>query len=169
MTTPRKSVAVTGSSGYVGSTLLRHLEEYGAFDKLVAIDNRPLPFPVHNVFVYRRDVTESIQDALVDNNVSTLVHLAYVGRQGRNQERSMKSGIATWRRSRMFWSAASALGCNTSSISVPTRSTARGRITPYPSPSGHRCVRRPILHWGMTSCLPSRRFKSLPIRLAIPK
>ena len=84
MTTPRKSVAVTGSSGYVGSTLLRHLEEYGAFDKLVAIDNRPLPFPVHNVFVYRRDVTESIQDALLDNNVSTLVHLAYVGRQGRN-------------------------------------------------------------------------------------
>ena len=84
MTTPRKSVAVTGSSGYVGSTLLRHLEEYGAFDKLVAIDNRPLPFPVHNVYVYRRDITESFQDALVHNNVSTLVHLAHIGRRGRN-------------------------------------------------------------------------------------
>ena len=84
MTTPRKTVAVTGSSGYVGATLLRHLEEYGAFDKLVAIDNRPLPFPVHNVVVYRRDVTESIQHALADNNVSTLVHLAFIGRRGRN-------------------------------------------------------------------------------------
>ena len=85
MTTARKSIAVTGSSGYIGSTLLRHLEEYGAFETIVAIDNRPLPFPVHNLWVYRQDASEPIQDILTDKNVSTLVHLASISRQGRNQ------------------------------------------------------------------------------------
>ena len=85
MTEHRKVVAVTGASGYIGASLLRHLEEHGNVDKLVAIDNRPLPFPVHNIVAYRRDVTESIQDTLAGNNVSTLVHLAFISRRGRNR------------------------------------------------------------------------------------
>ena len=85
MTEPRKVIAVTGASGYIGAGLLRHLEEQGNSEKLVAIDNRPLPFPVHNIVAYRRDVTESIQDALADNDVSTLVHLAFISRRGRNR------------------------------------------------------------------------------------
>ena len=85
MTQQHKVVAVTGGSGYVGANLLRHLEENGNLDKLVAIDNRPLPFPVHNIVAYRQDVTESIANALADNNVSTVVHLAFDNRRGRNR------------------------------------------------------------------------------------
>ncbi len=85
MTTPGVSVAVTGASGYIGSCLLRHLEEKGEPQKLVAIDNRPLPFPFHNIAAYRRDVTEPIDDALLKHHVSTLVHLAFVSRRGRSR------------------------------------------------------------------------------------
>ncbi|PKB81361.1 MAG: hypothetical protein BZY88_06650 [SAR202 cluster bacterium Io17-Chloro-G9] len=85
MTQRRKVVAVTGASGYIGANLLRHLEEHGNLDKLVAIDNRPLPFPVHNIVAYRRDVTDSISDALADNSVSAMVHLAFNSQRGRNR------------------------------------------------------------------------------------
>ena len=85
MTTPPTAVAVTGASGYIGTSLLRQLEEKGAPDKLVAIDNRPLPFPIHNIAAYRRDVAQPIDDALLEHHVSTLVHLAFISRRGRNR------------------------------------------------------------------------------------
>jgi UDP-glucose 4-epimerase len=85
MTQQPKVVAVTGASGYIGATLLRHLEEAGGLDKLVAIDTRSLPFPVHNIVAYRMDVTQSISEILADNNVSTVVHLAFDSRRGRNR------------------------------------------------------------------------------------
>ena len=77
MTAPPKVVAVTGSSGYIGSCLLRHLEEYGNYDRLVAIDIRPLPFPVHNVAAYRRDVAQPVQDVFLNDGVEAVVHLAF--------------------------------------------------------------------------------------------
>ncbi|MCH7713030.1 MAG: NAD-dependent epimerase/dehydratase family protein [Chloroflexi bacterium] len=85
MTTPPAVVAVTGASGYIGTSLLRQLEEKGTLDKLVAIDNRPLPFPIHNIAAYRRNVTQPIDDALAKHHVSTLVHLAFISRRGRNR------------------------------------------------------------------------------------
>ena len=78
-------VAVTGASGYIGGCLLRHFEDYGDYDKLVAIDNRPLPFPVHNAAAYRLDVSEPIGDVLGDNGVTALVHLAFATNRSRNR------------------------------------------------------------------------------------
>ena len=75
---PAQTVAVTGASGYIGACLLRHLEEKEETNKLVAIDSRPLPFPLHNIAAYRRDVTQPIDDALLDHPVSTVVHLAFL-------------------------------------------------------------------------------------------
>ena len=85
MTTPPAAVAVTGASGYIGISLMRYLEEKGNLRKLVAIDNRPLPFPIHNIAAYRRDVTQPIDNALQEHQVSTLVHLAFINRRGRNR------------------------------------------------------------------------------------
>ena len=82
---PDMVVAVTGASGYIGTRLLRNLEEEGAQRKLVAIDTRPLPFPVHNITVHRQDVSESIEDILQRSRVTTLVHLAFISRRGRNR------------------------------------------------------------------------------------
>ncbi|PKB64568.1 MAG: hypothetical protein BZY80_02455 [SAR202 cluster bacterium Io17-Chloro-G2] len=85
MTTHPTAVAVTGASGYIGTSLLRQLEEKGSLDKLVAIDSQPLPFPIHNITAYRRNVTQPIDDALLEHHVSTLVHLAFISRRGRNR------------------------------------------------------------------------------------
>lgn len=79
-----KVVAVTGSSGYIGSRLLRQLEEE-SLEKLVAFDNRPPPFPIHNIAVYRQDVGRPIDAALRGNGVTTLVHLAFIRNQGRSR------------------------------------------------------------------------------------
>jgi len=57
-----KIVAVTGASGYIGSRLLRQLEEEN-LERLVAIDINPPPLPIHNVAVYRRDVGLTCEDA----------------------------------------------------------------------------------------------------------
>ena len=76
-TTPQKVVAVTGSSGHIGTKLLEHLEETPGLGKLVAFDVRPLGAPVHNIAAYRKDVAQSIQEELARHRVTTLVHLGF--------------------------------------------------------------------------------------------
>ena len=78
-------VAVTGAAGYVGRRLLKSLEEGGDQRKLVAYDTSPLTFPVHNVAAYRQDVAEPIEATLRRHRVTTLVHLAFNVRPGRNR------------------------------------------------------------------------------------
>ena len=80
-----KAVAITGASGYVGARLLRRLEDEEGIRKLVAIDTRPPAAPIHNMAVYRKDVTEPLDELLLQHRVSTLVHLAFVARRGRNR------------------------------------------------------------------------------------
>ena len=82
MTSQRRVVAVTGSSGHIGAKLLEHLEETPGLGKLVAFDTRPLQAPIHNIATFRRDVTMSIRNELVRMRVSTLVHLAFQWRAG---------------------------------------------------------------------------------------
>jgi UDP-glucose 4-epimerase len=85
MTEATKVVAVTGASGYIGARLLQYLGEEGEFEKLVAMDTRPLPLPVHDATVYSRDVIAPIDDALGHHQVTSLVHLAFISRQGRSR------------------------------------------------------------------------------------
>ena len=79
-----KIVAVTVASGYIGSRLLRQLEEEN-LERLVAIDINPPPLPIHNVAVYRQDVGLTFEDALRRSEVTTVVHLAFVQNRGRNR------------------------------------------------------------------------------------
>ena len=51
----------------------------------MAIDTQPPAAPIHNMAAYRKDVAEPIDEALLQHDVSTLVHLAFVARRGRNQ------------------------------------------------------------------------------------
>ena len=85
MQTNNRVVAITGAAGYVGTRLLHNLEEAGEQPKLVAIDTRPLAFPIHNVAAYRRDVMEPIDDALLQHRVTSLVQLVFIARRGRNR------------------------------------------------------------------------------------
>ncbi|MCH7841665.1 MAG: NAD-dependent epimerase/dehydratase family protein [Chloroflexi bacterium] len=79
-----KVVAVTGASGYVGAKLLERLEQEPGLRKLVAFDVNPLVVPVHNIAVYRKDVSQPIDDELNDQGATTLVHLAFNARRGAN-------------------------------------------------------------------------------------
>ena len=85
MQQPSKVIAITGAAGYIGSRLLQELEGNGEQRKLVAFDTRPLAFPIHNVAAYRHDVTEPIDDTLYGHRVTTIVHLAFNARRGRNR------------------------------------------------------------------------------------
>ncbi len=80
-----KAVAITGASGYIGSRLLRRLEDEEGIRKLVAIDVHSPTEPIHNMAAYRMDVAEPIDSALLAHRVTTLVHLAFITQPGRNR------------------------------------------------------------------------------------
>ena len=85
MTRQGKVVAVTGASGYIGSTLLQRLETEPDLRKMVAFDTKPLAAPIHNIAAYRRDVSGHIHDELAEQRVTTVVHLAFNGRRGESR------------------------------------------------------------------------------------
>jgi len=80
-----KVVAVTGASGYIGTKLLERLEQEPGLRKLVAFDVNPPPVPIHNISIYRKNVSEPIDDELNDQGATTLVHLAFNPRRGANR------------------------------------------------------------------------------------
>jgi UDP-glucose 4-epimerase len=89
MNQPPEVIAVTGASGYVGALLLQKLQDQGDLRKLVAIDLNPPPLPIHNIAVYRQDVTDPIDELLDNHRVSTLVHLAFITEASINRREIM--------------------------------------------------------------------------------
>jgi len=80
-------VAVTGASGYLGSRLLLHLEDQD-LEKMVGIDIKAPPLPIHNIVRYRVDVKDSIEDILRNHRVTTLIHLASSTYENNNRRES---------------------------------------------------------------------------------
>ncbi len=98
MVTPAKTVAVTGSSGYIGSRLLRELEEE-SLGQMVALDTKPLTLPIHDIFARRQDVNEPIHDILRQHRVTTVVHLAALpnpSQERRDARPTMDSNLRTF-------------------------------------------------------------------------
>ncbi len=76
------TIALTGTAGFVGSQLLRALEEDPRYKKIIAIDYRKPPFETKKTKFYRFDLTETLADAKLleifeKENVDTVVHAAF--------------------------------------------------------------------------------------------
>ena len=76
-------IAVAGSSSFVGSRILLHLESESPDCRLVALDNAPLRWPIHGVSAHRigRDYTgenitvDDIPDLLELESVDSLIYV----------------------------------------------------------------------------------------------
>ncbi len=73
-----KNVFVTGVSGYIGMKIARALADSPQVEKIVGIDiNKPREIPNGLIFI-KRDVREPMLDLLVENQIDTVIHAAYV-------------------------------------------------------------------------------------------
>lgn len=77
-----RTIALTGTAGFVGSSLLRELERDPRYKNIVAIDHRKPPFEVSKTKFYRLNLTETLADSKLleifkKENVDTVVHAAF--------------------------------------------------------------------------------------------
>ena len=78
-------VAITGASGYIGARLLQELENHEELGKVMAIDVKPLPSPVHNISTHRLDVKQPLDELFRSHHVTTVAHLVHLMRPGRSR------------------------------------------------------------------------------------
>lgn len=83
-------IAITGSSGYIGSRFLRKLEDEDSIGGLVAIDLKPLPTPIHNVSQHTLDISKSVNSVFQNSPINSVVHLAFDPRIAKNKLESKK-------------------------------------------------------------------------------
>jgi len=72
-------VAVTGCSGYIGSRLLRQMDESDKVSRIIGVDLNPPRVSTAKMDFHRMDVRDpSLVNLLTLNDVQTVVHLAFV-------------------------------------------------------------------------------------------
>ena len=94
MSEKSRRIAVTGSSGYVGTVLISWLEEREDVDGILAMDVRePRQDLGSKVSFVRQDVSEPFPRLFAEHEIDTVVHLAYLLRQGRNREANRRVNV----------------------------------------------------------------------------
>ena len=71
-----KSIAITGSSGYIGTKLLFELEKINT-SNIIAIDKNPPVYPIRNMTTIQTDINNDLSEPLESLKVNTLIHLAF--------------------------------------------------------------------------------------------
>ncbi len=141
MSSQQRVVAITGSSGHLGSKLLEHLEDMPGLGKLVAFDTRPLREPVHNIAVFRRDVAHSIQGELDRFGVTTLVHLAFRWRKGLRRREAAE--LSEQNRKMLEQVVDSAVSAGVGHVIYVSSHTVYGPGLDSPAPLSEDCPLRP--------------------------
>ncbi|MBN2098576.1 MAG: NAD-dependent epimerase/dehydratase family protein [Dehalococcoidia bacterium] len=73
-----KRVAITGISGYLGTQILKLLDQDKDVETVVGVDIRPPNYSTNKLKFYSRDVREPLIDIFAKNNVDSAFHLAFV-------------------------------------------------------------------------------------------
>jgi UDP-glucose 4-epimerase len=79
---PGRIIALTGTAGFIGSSLLRSLEGDAKYKKIIALDNRKPPLELKKTKFYRIDLTETLCDSKLAQifereQVDTVIHAAF--------------------------------------------------------------------------------------------
>ncbi len=74
----KRNVYITGISGYIGRKLLENLSNLPEIGKITGTDIRPLSSSCTKLSFYRRGILEPPDDILNDNQIDTVIHLAFV-------------------------------------------------------------------------------------------
>jgi UDP-glucose 4-epimerase len=88
-----KNIAITGISGYIGSRLLAHLDRSDSPARIIGIDTREPALESAKLKFYARDIREPLGDLFLENNVDTVVHLAFILRPTRKTENARQIDI----------------------------------------------------------------------------
>ena len=73
-----KRVAITGISGYLGTQILKLLDQDKDVEAIVGVDIRPPNYSTSKLKFYSRDVREPFIDIFAQNKVDSAFHLAFV-------------------------------------------------------------------------------------------
>lgn len=73
-----KSVAVTGISGYLGTQILRLLDQDKDVQTVVGIDIRPPAYSTEKLKFHSMDVRKPMTEIFAQNSVDTALHLAFI-------------------------------------------------------------------------------------------
>lgn len=82
----KKTVAVTGAAGFIGSKLVERLAQSDHVDSVIALDCLPIDISSPKVITFRKDIRESAADILRKHQVDTVVHLAFLLRPGHDRK-----------------------------------------------------------------------------------
>jgi UDP-glucose 4-epimerase len=88
-----KNIAITGISGYIGSRLLAHLDRSDGPARIIGINTREPALKPTKLKFYAQDIREPLGDLFLENNVDTVVHLAFILRPTRKTENARQIDI----------------------------------------------------------------------------
>ena len=89
-----RRIAITGASGYIGSQLIKRLQDDDGIDRILAFDIRPMKFnPSSKVIFLKQGITCPMAEALNQNKIQAVVHLAFILGPGRNRDAIQKVNL----------------------------------------------------------------------------
>ena len=88
-----RRIAITGSSGYLGSRLVARLAKHDDVETIVGVDFRPPVDPPAKLRFYQRDVATPFSEVFEKERVDTAVHLAFVVGSSRDHRRVRGVGL----------------------------------------------------------------------------